>query len=265
MATPSKQQLLRLYGSFYLPVVSFAVVTAFTASIGLPAALRLLIPAMESAFFVSLPHLWNVFLSWVTPPCLFVLLNGIIMVLTATSGIFTSSGSGGSDFYANLLAKMENVQKQSAALMVEASPARQDTVSGCGNSRVSDWETSSETHKWEDSRVSSWGDSRVSAAEGDDEEESPISEEDEEPFRKTTKISRLEIACLESTYGQTKGGSEPSSPLFATPLKNSIRRSLSIDSASLKEGEASESDEAFRKRIEDFILKVNAQLRSETN
>eukprot|EP00250_Pteridium_aquilinum_P010136 c19173_g2_i1 orf=279-632(-) len=68
---------------------------------------------------------------------------------------------------------------------------------------------------------------------------------------------------------QMQGSSEPSSPQFATPSKKSIRRSLSVDSASLHDDQASApsseslSDEAFRKRIDDFISKMNAQLRSE--
>lgn len=88
-------------------------------------------------------------------------------------------------------------------------------------------------------------------------------------------VDRVEInSSWDSCEDVLKGGSEPSTPKHSSSsgpaMKDNIRRSFSIDSASwIDNVEASPeynlSEEAFKKRIEDYIFKVNAKLRSETS
>lgn len=318
----SKQQILSIYGAFYLPL---ALLTGLTLSFILPAALSLLIPAVDFALFTSLPHLWNAFLSWVTPPCLFVLLNGIIVVLTASSGILSSSELGsGSDFYANLLGKMENSQiASSGALMVDLSasdsnppPKMEDVQKQSSAAVVVDTHLPASYQALLCARSAAVrGETHLPASSqsmlctrtpGDlKEEQSKIfeKEEDDGVDENPSNLSRRSMESRSFSHARSKSRiweeedeegdyndefsglpklavvnksfsfgcrSEPSSPQFATPSKsNMIKRSLSVDSASFHDNKGSSgspedlSDEAFRKRIEDFIFKMNAQLRSE--
>ncbi|MCO5594635.1 hypothetical protein L7F22_048668 [Adiantum nelumboides] len=317
----SKPHILTFHGTFYLPVVSLAMLTGFVVSFALPIALSFVIPAMHSALFNLFPQLWNAFLSWITPPCLFFLLNSIIFVLTASSGLLSSSDSsyGSSDFCTNLLDKMEGPPKQSSGdLMENFSAATLYTYVPAKMQNQGFQALSIDVPALATQRLHAGFDPQGAhqAEEGEfyDAEDDDDEEEEQLPckFSKLTMASRsLSFSCTESrideeegddginyghtwpSYGhskralvnkkisflckedddlvQTKSRSVPSSPHYATPpMPNSIKRSLSVDSASFHGKQASSapsaeslSDEAFRKRVEDFISKMNAQLRKE--
>ncbi|MCO5605795.1 hypothetical protein L7F22_059979 [Adiantum nelumboides] len=319
----SKPNILTFHGTFYLPVVSLAMLAGFVVSFTLPVALSFVIPAMHSALFNLFPQLWNAFLSWITPPFLFFLLNSIIFVLTASSGLLSSSDSsyGSSDFCTNLLDKMEGPPKQSSgALMENFYAATPYTYMPAKMQNQGFQALSVDVPALATQRLHAGFDARGAheAEEGefyDAEDEEDDEEEEQDPckFSKLTMASRsLSFSCTESrideeeegddginyghtwlSYGhsnralvnkkisflckedddlvQTKSRSVPSSLHFATPpMPSSIKRSLSVDSASFHVKQASSapsaeslSDEAFRKRVEDFISKMNAQLRKE--
>ncbi|KAI5065718.1 hypothetical protein GOP47_0020413 [Adiantum capillus-veneris] len=321
----SKPQILTFHGTFYLPMVSLAMLAGLVFSFTLPVALSFFISAMDSSLFSLLPQLWNAFLSWITPPCLFVLLNGIIFVLTASSGMLSSSASssGSSDFCTNLLGKMESSPKRSSrALMEDLSASTSCTIVSTKMQKqhfqalTVDVVPALSNHK--PCAVFDAHGTRQ-AEEGkfyDAEDEEELEEQQEEDSSKFSKLATgmrsFSFSCAENrinepeesdddinygdawpSYGQSKRSlstkkmsffcreegdcvqmmarSVPTSPQLATqPTANSIKRSLSVDSASFHGKQVSSvppaenlSDEAFRKRVEDFISKMNAQLRNE--
>ncbi|MCO5597692.1 hypothetical protein L7F22_051773 [Adiantum nelumboides] len=305
-----QQLIMRLYsgcGLVSLPALSFlALVTGFTFSLStLPSSLQALLPAMESLVLVSLPHLWRASLSWITPPCLFVLLNGIIMILTATSGRSSSSRhAGSSELEPTLASQTENVvfQQRAGSLVhgpVEHRPATSTTsatvledtlqIQGPLEMHMSlahslhIAQSAEQAAKLEPLREAAchdrYGDGEkqqlilymnlqdVSASSSTAKIEQEHEATSDNPS--TASSSVLACTCEEIIV---KAGSEPSSPTFSTSsaAKNNTRRSMSIDSVSFVgngEGQQSSeqlSEEAFKKIIDDFILKMNSKIRSET-
>ncbi|KAI5080350.1 hypothetical protein GOP47_0005829 [Adiantum capillus-veneris] len=298
-ASKHQQLIMRLYpGGLSLPALSFlALVTGFTFSLTLPSSLQALVPAMESLFFVSLPHLWRASLSWITPPCLFVLLNGIIMILTATSARSSSSSSSsdaGSSalMEPNLPTQIENVPfKQSAANLVHALTETYGTMSATATILDDTLQIGVPldmqiplAHSLHAEKVELTEAPSLHDDYGDVKEKKLvlcINHEDASAVISIAKIDREHDAtCIDDPSSSSlaicqeivRAGSEPSSPHFPSShahAKSNIRRSMSIDSVSYideGEGAASEqlSEEAFKKRIDDFILKMNSKIRSET-
>ncbi|MCO5562690.1 hypothetical protein L7F22_016319 [Adiantum nelumboides] len=308
MASSAKHQqlIMRLYaGGLSLPALSFlALITGFTFSLGtLPSSLQALLPAMESLLMVSLPHLWRAFLSWITPPCLFVLLNGIIMILTATSGRSSSSRHAGSfEMEPTLACQTENVvfQQRAASLVHGPSDHRPATSTMSATVLEDTLETQGPVDMYiplshslhiaqsaeQAAKLEPLREAPCHDRYGDDDKQLVLymNLQDVSASSSTAKIGQGHEATSDnpSTASSSvlactceeiivKAGSEPSSPTFSRSpaAKNNSRRSMSIDSVSFMgngEGQSSEqlSEEAFKKIIDDFILKVNSKIRSET-
>ncbi|KAH7301609.1 hypothetical protein KP509_23G034400 [Ceratopteris richardii] len=266
-----QQQLLRVSigAGLSLPAISlFVVLSGFSFSLTLPASLQALLPAVESLFMVSLPHLWKASLSWVTPPCLFVLLNGIIVILAATSGRSVSTSADiDSDMEVSFSSKLGNVSCRQGVLEFQAASPIDTSIPSVQFMRMHAVDK-------EKPRMQMFVD-------GPDEDDDKQIALQTNPIASTPSVEtfghchkHIEESIPSAAYpcrDTARGASEPTSPNFTVtpPLqKNGSRRSLSMDSSPLADGDGDGSEqlseEAFRKKIEDFIFKVNSKIRSET-
>ncbi|KAH7435560.1 hypothetical protein KP509_06G069400 [Ceratopteris richardii] len=329
MASPKTHSFI-LHGTLYLPLICLAVLTGFLLSFILSISLTSLLSDMKSTIFIIVPTICYGFSKLITPPCLFVLLNGIIVVLTASSGILSSSCSADDfDSYADPLHnRKERSQSQKSGDSKPDFPVsishgglseKMESFSAPGKiiaASVRNIRKHYAVLEEEDGRfhaVQEEKEKEKNAVEDDREE--GIDELREKPKEDVNKFSRLSVesrsfsfSCAESkkfeedevadrksvdddgfaTYLKPNGMErKPSFPRRPerrrhrghtssnrSVLANSkvITRSLSVDSASLQnESQGSSampsveslSDEAFRRRVEDFISRMNAQMRNE--
>uniref|UniRef100_A0A0C9RNZ5 TSA: Wollemia nobilis Ref_Wollemi_Transcript_7256_1416 transcribed RNA sequence n=1 Tax=Wollemia nobilis TaxID=56998 RepID=A0A0C9RNZ5_9CONI len=75
-------------------VLVTSTVVIFTIPVALlPFAMRQVQPTAEFVFLVIAPSLWNSVSTWISPPCLYVVLNIVILTLGVKSGALRSSVS----------------------------------------------------------------------------------------------------------------------------------------------------------------------------
>lgn len=207
------------------------------------------------------------------------------MILTATSGRSSASSDGGSfELEPSLATQIENAAyKQSSAslvgphvLRIDEEPILDNTLQLVGPLDIhipvarSDEVELLEPFQETPTPEYGYGDEKQIVLYASPQEALTTEIDPELELVGDDTFTSSSAACEETVKG---GYSAPTSPQFSCPTtKNSIRRSVSIDSATFIDNDSNEgtaaseqlSEEAFKKRIDDFIFKVNLKIRSET-